>query len=104
MTEEYVEQHNGGYWIRGTRISLDSVVYAFLAGQTPESIVQSFPTLTLRQVYGAITYYLENRELIDAYLAEGEKLFEALRKASREANPALYERLAEARRRQPVSR
>jgi uncharacterized protein (DUF433 family) len=104
MTEEYVEQHDGGYWIKGTRISLDSIVYAFLAGQTPESIVQSFPTLTLRQVYGAITFYLENRELIDAYLAQGEQLFQAARKASREADPAFYQKLEEARRRHTVTR
>ena len=39
----------------GTRVSLDSVVYAFLGGHTAESIAQSFPVLTLEQVYGAIT-------------------------------------------------
>ncbi len=29
---EYVEQRNRGYYVKGTRISLDSVVYAFLRG------------------------------------------------------------------------
>jgi hypothetical protein len=32
MAKEYVEQRNGGYYILGTRVSLDSVVYAFLRG------------------------------------------------------------------------
>ena len=27
---EYVERHDGGYWVAGSRVSLDSVVYAFL--------------------------------------------------------------------------
>ncbi len=25
--EPYIEQRDGGYWIRGTRVSLDSIVY-----------------------------------------------------------------------------
>lgn len=43
----YVEYRNSGYWIASTRISLDSIVYAFRRGLSPESIVQSFPLLTL---------------------------------------------------------
>ena len=58
MTTDYVTQVDGAYRITGTRVSLDSVVYAFLNGSAPESIVESFPALTLEQVYGAITYYL----------------------------------------------
>ena len=51
-------------------VSLDSIVYAFLNGQTAESIAQSFPLLTLEQVYGAIAVYLANRDEIDAEAAE----------------------------------
>ncbi len=29
MDKAYVEKRDGGYWIKGTRISLDSIVYAF---------------------------------------------------------------------------
>jgi hypothetical protein len=32
MEESYIEQHDGGYWIKGTRISLDSIVYQFNNG------------------------------------------------------------------------
>ncbi len=53
--KSYVEYRNDTYWVEGTRISLDSIVYAFQQGLSPESIVQSFPLLTLEQVYGAIT-------------------------------------------------
>jgi len=38
-----------------------------------EKIVQSFATLKLSQLYGAIAYYLENEETIDEYLVEGER-------------------------------
>src|SRR5689334_21118251 len=63
--EMYVEERNGGYYVASTRVSLDSVVCAFLRGQSPESICQSFAPLTLEQVYGAIAFYLANREAID---------------------------------------
>jgi hypothetical protein len=29
MEKSYLEQRDGGYWVMGTRISLDSIVYAF---------------------------------------------------------------------------
>ncbi|MFB2893753.1 DUF433 domain-containing protein [Aerosakkonemataceae cyanobacterium BLCC-F50] len=92
-TKQYIEERENCYFIVGKRVSLDSIVYAFLAGQSPESIVQSFPVLTLEEVYGAITFYLANRTNIDNYLAEGEKLFETLREQSRESNSLLYQKL-----------
>ncbi|MCI0489006.1 MAG: DUF433 domain-containing protein [Blastocatellia bacterium] len=97
MSKEYIEQRDGGYWIAESRISLDSIVYAFLRGASPESIAHSFPLITLEQVYGAITFYLSNQAEIDEYLLQGEAEFEALRKATREANPLLYKKLEEAR-------
>jgi uncharacterized protein (DUF433 family) len=93
VAKRYIEQKDEGYWIEGTRISLDSVVYAFLNGESPESIAQNFPLLSLEQVYGAIAFYLANRELIDEYLKEGEKEFEQLQQSFREKNPLLYQKL-----------
>jgi len=87
MSEQYVEKRDSEYWITGTRVSLDSVVYAFLQGQTAESIAQSFPVLTLEQVYGAIAFYLAHRAEIDAYLEQEQAEFAALRQAAREADP-----------------
>jgi uncharacterized protein (DUF433 family) len=94
----YVEQRNDAYWIEGTRVSLDSIVYAFWSGQTPESIAQSFPTLTLEQVYGAVAFYLAHREEVDRYLADRRSDFEAAREKSRKEDPAFYAKLAAAKR------
>jgi len=94
MSKDYVTQVNGTYRITGTRVSLDSVVYAFLNGVSPESIVDSFPSLTLEQVYGAITYYLANQAAIDAYLRQGETEFVALSQRLREQNLLLHQKLA----------
>lgn len=98
MTNQYVESTDGGYRLAGSRVSLDSIVYAFWRGQTAESIAQSFPVLTLEQVYGALTFYLSNKAQIDAYLREAESEFESLRQAAHEADPMLYQKLADARR------
>lgn len=93
LAKPYIEQRDKGFWIEETRISLDSVVYAFLNGESPESIAQNFPLLSLEQVYGAIAFYLANRELIDAYLKESEEEFEKLQQSCRERNPLLYQKL-----------
>jgi uncharacterized protein (DUF433 family) len=89
----YVEYRNDAYWIEGTRISLDSIVYLFQRGASPESIVQALPLLTLEQVYGAITFYLANRDEIDAYLAEEEVAFDAMPQPLETDDPALYDKL-----------
>src|ERR1044072_3038950 len=64
--------------VAGTRVSLDSVLYAFNEGATPEEIVQDFPTLDLAAVYAVVGYYLLNRTEVEQYLeqrnAEREKL------------------------------
>jgi uncharacterized protein (DUF433 family) len=100
VQNEYVEEQEGGYRIRGTRISLDSLVYAFLNGQTAESIAQSFPLLSLEQVYGAITFYLAHRSEVDARLARTRSDYEALREDARKADPMFYKKLADARQHQ----
>lgn len=92
-TKQYIEQRDKEYWIEGTRISLDSVAYSFLNGESPESIAQNFPLLSLEQVYGAIAFYLANRELVDAYLKKGEAEFQRLQQSCREKSPLLYQKL-----------
>jgi uncharacterized protein (DUF433 family) len=93
LSKTYIEQRDAGYWIEGTRISLDSIVYSFLNGESPESMAQNFPLLSLEQVYGAIAFYLANRELVDAYLKEGEAEFQQLQQSCKEKNPLLYQKL-----------
>src|ERR1051326_8183773 len=73
----YVEQRDGGYRITSTRISLESLVYAFRRGTSPESIRRSFPILTIEEVYGAITFYLAHEQAVDDYLEESEHGFKA---------------------------
>ena len=97
MAKEYIEERDSNYYVVGTRISLDSIVYAFRRGESPETICQNFELLRLEEVYGAIAYYLANQAAIDAYLIrQNEQWAEGKRNA--EPLPAdLRERLMRAR-------
>ncbi len=97
MARDYVEERSGAYFIAGTRVSLDSVVYAFLRGESPEGIAESFPAVTLEQILGSLAFYLANRDNIDDYLRQGKDDFERLRQQARQNNPSLYARLDGAR-------
>ena len=79
-------------------MSLDSIVYAFLGGQTAETNAQAFPSLTLEQVYGALTFYLGHRLEVDAYLSAQREDFESKRAAALTADPMFYQKLAASRR------
>ena len=103
MIDAYIEQRDGVYVVARTRVSLDSIVYAFLEGQSAEAIAQAFPVLSLEQVYGAITYYLAHREDVDDYLERREQHFAAARQAARDADPMFYQKLAEAKKHRPLT-
>jgi len=108
MDKVYVEKHDGGYWVAGTRVSLDSIVYAFQRGAAPETIKRSFPVLSLEEIYGAITFYLAHEQEIDDYLRQSEARFEAeaqqRRDQLRSEQPELDERLAKARQESEITR
>ena len=103
MAKEYIEERAGNYYVAGTRVSLDSIVYAFHRGESAEAICQNFEVLRLEEVYGVIAYYLAHQRDIDAYLlrqnekcAEGRRhgeplpvdLRERLMRAREELHPA----------------
>ena len=83
MDNSYVTTEGDSYRITGTRVSLDSVVYDYLSGLSPESIADNFDTISLEQVYGAITFYLSHRNEVDRHLMQNLVKFEALRKQAR---------------------
>jgi uncharacterized protein (DUF433 family) len=93
LAKPYIEQRDTGYWITGTRISLDSIVLSYLNGESPENIAQNFPLLSLEQIYGAIAFYLSNRDIVDVYLEKSEDEFQQLQQVCREKSPLLYQKL-----------
>src|SRR5689334_6550452 len=97
MSSEYIEERNGGYYIAGTRISLDSIVYSFEHGNSPEVIQQRFPLLKPAQIYGAIAFYLDHQAEIRQYLENEERRIQESTIPLSEANPELWKRLQQAR-------
>ncbi len=63
----------GLYRIAETRVTLDSVLFAFKNGATTEEIAMQYPTVELSDLYAVIGFYLKNKKAVDAYLIENEK-------------------------------
>ncbi len=68
------EDESGALRVGGTRVLLEMLVWAHKRGDTPEDIVEQYPSLALADVYGVIAYYLRNKSAIEVYLAERERI------------------------------
>jgi len=66
--------------VGGTRVTLDTVIAAFLHGATAEEIAQQYPTLNLADIYYVIGYYLRRPSEVEAYLAQRKAHAEVVRK------------------------
>ena len=78
-----------------TRVTLDTVITAFLEGCTSEEIGEQYPSLELSDIYLVIGYYLRHREEVDTYLTERQYQANAIQQeAERRFNPVgIRERL-----------
>jgi uncharacterized protein (DUF433 family) len=82
-------EDDGTIRVGQTRGLLEIVIRAFQWGETPEGIVQSFPTLKLDEVYAVIAYYLQNRSEVDDYVRRVEEEGERIRQEIEAAPPLL---------------
>ena len=73
---------NGVVKVGGTRVTLDTVVKAFIRGATAEEIAQQYPSLALSDIYATISYYLQNRKEVDKYLGKRKKQAQAVKRES----------------------
>lgn len=65
--------------VGNTRVTLDTVIAAFLEGATAEEIAHQYPSLNLPDIYSIIGYYLKNRFEVDKYLEARKKRGKAIR-------------------------
>jgi uncharacterized protein (DUF433 family) len=100
--KEFVEYRDGSLYLIGSRVPLARIVYGFNNGETPETIQSNFPTLNLEQVYGAITFYLGNKEKVEKDMAERRREEEEFIRTHTNP-PGLKQKLLE-RREQMLSR
>ncbi len=99
MASEYVEEREGGLYVAGGRVSLASIILAFQEGASPETIRQSYPSLNLAQVYGAIAFYLNHPAESQAYLDTLQEMWNELEQAASVPSAEMQERLYAARQR-----
>lgn len=66
--------------VSGTRVTLHTLLRAYLQGDSPEAIHEGFPTVPLADIYAVIAYYLANRAEVDAYLTAVDEAGESLRR------------------------
>lgn len=99
IQKTYVRQDPGGaFKVSQSRVSLDSIVYAYLEGCSAESIAEDFPGLTAEEVHGAIAFYLANRDEVHAYLERQGALWDQLRAQIDGQPSAKWERLRQIKR------
>lgn len=92
MGTDYVERRDGNIYVGPSRVTIDVVVTRWHEGRTPEQIHESMPTVPLAYIYGAIAYYLEHQDEIDAWIRETDEM-DAARQFTEEAvNPEFYAR------------
>lgn len=64
---------------KSRRISIEHILEPYLKGESAERIYYNYRhALTLEQVYAAITFYLNRKTEIDAYLERGRELEDKL--------------------------
>jgi hypothetical protein len=94
LSKRFVEEDSQrALRVGASGVSLDSVVIAFQQGHSAETIQQLYPALTLEEAYGAITFYLTNRELVDQYLERQEQLWGQVRQSAAENPSPVVQRL-----------
>ena len=62
-----------------TRVTLDTLVTAFLEGCTPEEIKEQYPSLQLADIYFVLGYYLRYQDEVHNYLAERQRQSDLIR-------------------------
>lgn len=65
---------NGVVRISKSRVTLDTVVTAFMEGCTAEEIREQYPSLPLSDIYSVIGYYLRHQAEVDDYLIMRQRL------------------------------
>ena len=74
------EDPPGVFRVGNSRVLLELVLAAFKRGESPETIVRSYRTLRLADVYAVISRYLANPDPFDQYLRQCAEEAEAVRR------------------------
>jgi uncharacterized protein (DUF433 family) len=70
---------DGVVLVGNTRVPLDTLVGTFKERATAEEIVYQYPSLNLADVYAVISYYLQHKPEVEAYLAQRQQIADEVR-------------------------
>lgn len=65
QTDEY-----GVIRVGNTRVTLATIIACHQSGDSPETIHEGFPDVSLADIFAVIAYYLANQAEVDSYLTE----------------------------------
>lgn len=63
-----------------SRVTLDTIVMAFMEGATAEEIAQQYPSVALADIYYTIGYFLRRQSEVEAYLNGRRRQAEQVRR------------------------
>ncbi len=70
----------GAPCVAGTRIRVQDIhVWHELQGLSVDEIVSGYPQLTMASVYGALSYYWDNKDLIEGQMREESEFVEQMK-------------------------
>jgi len=103
MDREFVERRDGSFYFMGSRVPLAHLVREFQQGESPDAIRSHYSTLSLEQVYGAITFYLGHKNEVESDIAEREREEDEVTK-THPTPPDLKEKFERMRQQMPARR
>ena len=95
-----VKNETGTVNVGNTRVTLDTVIGAYLDGESAETIADQYPVLKLADIYFTIAYFLRHQDEVNQYLQERRALAARLRaQIEAEMNPIGFRQRLLARQR-----
>ena len=67
---DYIERRETGFYIVGSRVPIDRIVWEYRNGEDPETIRSHYPTLSLDQVNAALAFYLNHKHEVEQVMEE----------------------------------
>ena len=75
-----VQWENGTVRVRGSRVTLDTIVHRMEVGDSVKRIHRGFPTVSVKQIKEILAWYFDNKAEVDEYIqqleAEAERIFQ----------------------------
>jgi uncharacterized protein (DUF433 family) len=102
VSKDIIEYFNflspGDIRLKNSRIGIETILYEYIdCGRSPEEIAQIYKSISLEQVYATILYYLQNKEIVSAYMKNWLEHGHKMREQQRLNPPPVSEKLRQLR-------